>query len=111
MNDTTTECAIDWNKDLAIAACVAIARSPKATPADVKDAKNLILLMVGACDWFKDQNGKMVMSPRTFVQMYPHTQQAQIIRSDLGMASAMKSRALLVDDRLKLAYSNVWARR
>jgi hypothetical protein len=41
--------------------CASIARSQAATPADRKDARNMILLLVGAADFFFDQHGDRIV--------------------------------------------------
>ncbi|RKT25470.1 hypothetical protein B0G69_1186 [Paraburkholderia sp. RAU2J] len=44
-----------------ILALVSVARSPDATDANKNDAKNMILLLIGAADYFFDKTGARIM--------------------------------------------------
>ncbi|PMS33313.1 hypothetical protein C0Z20_24650 [Trinickia symbiotica] len=64
---------VNWTKENAIAGCVEVSRDPSATAAERKDARNTILLLVGAIDGFTDRDGEDNMRPESFVQLYPNS--------------------------------------
>lgn len=72
--------AVTWTKDQAIEQLARISRSPDSTLKDKKDARHMILLLVGAIDGFTDQKGEDIVSPRAFAMLHgasPDVEEAQ----------------------------------
>jgi hypothetical protein len=68
-------------KEVTIAECAKISRSPKADRLDQKDARNHILLLTGAIDGYIDQHGRQIVSPDCFIQTTPYPEEAEKVRA------------------------------
>jgi hypothetical protein len=80
---------VNWTKENAIAACVEVSRDPSATAAERKDARNMILLLVGAIDGFTDRDGEENMRPEVFVQLWPESPSAPDVRASITARRAI----------------------
>jgi hypothetical protein len=67
--------------ELEIKACVEISRNPHASRKDVKDARNMILLLTGAIGGFIDQYRDQIVTPQLFIQTTPYPDEAEKVRA------------------------------
>ena len=84
---------VNWTKEDAIAACVEVSRDPSATAAERKDARNMILLLVGAIDGFTDRDGEENMRPEVFLQLRPESPSVPAVRASLAARHAIEQAA------------------
>jgi hypothetical protein len=83
---------VTWNKDMAIAACVDLARDPRATEAERLFAQNTILLLTGAVDAFKSRiDGSVHYMPETYLRMHPNSPDEDRIRAAIATRDAIQT--------------------